>query len=42
MPRLRAARDVQIAVPPCGRRHLVRVVNGPSPSRSDPPHSSGP
>ena len=40
--RLRAAREVQIAVPPCGRRQRTRVVNGPAPSPPGPPHSPGP
>ncbi|SED28166.1 hypothetical protein SAMN05428945_4428 [Streptomyces sp. 2224.1] len=32
VPRLRAARDSQMAVSPAARRQVSRVVNGPAPS----------
>lgn len=32
VPRLRAARDSQTAVPPSSRRQVSRVMNGPAPS----------
>ncbi|MGA8746730.1 MAG: hypothetical protein WB507_12850 [Solirubrobacterales bacterium] len=41
VPRLRAAREDQTALPPCGRRQLTRVVNGPPPSASSTSHSAG-